>query len=243
MFFIHVSILLNKITLLNVPKPIPGDVLTSTRSFSSLIAVLSIALVLVCIPTRAQDESGLSQAEISLGLPQEIDSFTTVEVFDSDGDGLDEMFLGGAGFTDNVMTEGIRAYEFDPGTSRWAPFGSGLPGVGDGLYFGALGLGDINGDGEMDIAAPVPTRWYLSVDESDAGVYIYSGDGSGNFDFLHMISLTDPLGQRFHDSSNEVEIVDLDSDGSNDIVVTTYVGIRIFYGDGSGTNWEEQSPG
>lgn len=203
------------------------------------IAVLAFPLFFLSDTEGSQIEG---RTDISFGLPQDGFSFTTVESFDSDGNGKDEIYLGGAGFTDNALTEGILAYEYDIASGQWNEFGSGLPGDGSGNYYGALGLGDINGDGEMDIAAPLPTRWYLAMDETNSGVDIYTGDGQGSFDFLNRILLTDPLGARFHDSSNEVEIIDLDNDGHNDIAISTYVGIRVFFGDSSGTNWEESSP-
>jgi len=175
---------------------------------------------------------------ISKGLPQETDSFSTVEVFDSDGDGQDEMFLGGSGFRDgSIRTEGIRSYEYDADAEEWESFGSGLPGEGSGLYYGAIGLGDLNDDGEMDIAAPIPSRWY-EMDYSLNGIEIFTGDGNGGFDFLHKIVLDDTQ----FGSSNEAEIIDLDDDGYGDIVASTYTGVKVWFGDGSGDTWEESSP-
>ncbi len=197
------------------------------------------------LPAGAQDVEDLTRKDISFGLPQETESLTTVEVYDSDNNGRDEIYLGASYFTNNdedVLSEGIFAYEYNPSSTRWETFGSGLPGEGSGVAFAAIGLGDINEDGKIDIAAPVPTRWYLDLEPTVAGVYLYTGDGFGNYDYLNKISLTNPLGTNYHDSSNEAEIVDLDGDGHADIVVTTYIGIRVFYGDSTGTNWEEQNP-
>jgi hypothetical protein len=176
------------------------------------------------------------RTDISSGLPQSPSSFSSVEVFDSDSDGKDEIYMGGCGFLDmGTRTEGIHAYEFSPGANMWTPFGSGLPGKGSGEYYGALGLGDINGDGHMDIIGPKPSRWY---DIPVNGVDIYSGSGSGKFTLLHTI----PLESGDAGSSNEAEAADLDDDGFVDIVVSTYSGVNVFFGDGSGTNWVESSP-
>ncbi|MGA1820101.1 MAG: PKD domain-containing protein [Thermoplasmatota archaeon] len=222
----------------------------SAATILTILSLISTFVILASISGSAQSTEDLTRKDESIGLPQETASFTTVEVFDSDRNGRDEIYLGGSSFDNDqdpgednyVKTEGIHAYEYDPDASRWLPFGSGLPGEGSGLAFAAIGLGDVNGDGEMDVAGPVPTRWYLEIEQENSGVYIYSGNGIGTFSFLYKIDLTNPLGQDYHDSSNQVEIVDLDRDGHNDIVVTTYIGIRVFYGDSSGTNWEEQSP-
>ncbi|MGA1822433.1 MAG: PKD domain-containing protein [Thermoplasmatota archaeon] len=218
--------------------------MTGIRPFlSGIFSIFAIAIIIqaylfVSMPETAESVEIEGRTSISVGLPQETDSFTTVEVFDSDGDGLDEMFLGGSGFRDgNIRTEGIRAYEYDPGSGVWEPFGSGLPGEGSEMFYGAIGLGDINGDGNMDITAPIPSRWY-DVDFSLNGIEIYTGDGSGAFSYHHKIALDDSqLG-----SSNEAEIIDLDGDGNNDIVASTYTGVKVWFGDGSGTNWEESSP-
>jgi hypothetical protein len=199
----------------------------------SVLASIALVLIMVMPVSGAEDPT---RSDASAGLPQETDSFSTVEVYDSDSDGKDEIYLGGSGFRDgNIRTEGIRAYEFDPSGMSWEPFGSGLPAEGSGLYYGALGLGDVNGDGEMDIAAPIPNRWY---DIDQTGVDLYNGDGSGNFALLQRI----PLEDGNPGSSNEVEIADMDGDGKDDVIVSTYTGVNVFFGDGSGTNWEEQSP-
>jgi len=204
------------------------------RIRSGMASLAFVFVLIMVIPVSGAEDPTRSDA--SAGLPQETDSFSTVEVYDSDGDGRDEIYMGGSGFRDGtVLTEGIRAYEFDPSGMSWEPFGTGLPAEGSALYYGALGLGDVNGDGEMDIAAPIPNRWY---DIDQTGVDLYNGDGSGNFALLHRI----PLEDGNPGSSNEVEIADMDGDGYNDVIVSTYTGVNVFFGDGSGTNWEEQSP-
>jgi hypothetical protein len=174
------------------------------------------------MPTR--DITG--KTAISGGLLQS-GSFTTVEVWDHDKDGKDEMYLGGAGRS-NPKTQGILAYEFNNATKTWAAYGSGLPTTG---YYGALGLGDVNKDGYLDIAAPVPTMWY-SV--STNAVYVYTSNSAGAFSLSHTFS----PGK----STNEAEIGDIDADGNMDIAWTYYGGLTVQFGSGSATSWTESSP-
>ncbi len=197
----------------------------------ALVACLPISIVLLmvlsCIvPT---DGSITGKMNISDGLPTEA-SFTTVEVWDSDGDGLDEIYLGGAGRT-SPKTAGIRAYEYDPSQGEWSEFGSGLPDSSSGKYYGALGLGDLDGDGKMDIAAPLHTKWY---EGSTDGVEIYTNMGGGVFSLYHTIDVGS--------SAAEVEIADMDGDGTNDIVVSLNGGVKVYYGTGSISSWAEYSP-
>lgn len=202
----------------------------------SLISIVAVTFLFIQLTFVAEGADTLQRVEASFGLPQETESFSTVESFDSDGNGKDEMYLGCAGFVEgNVVSEGIRAYEYDPDSGQWEPFGSGLPGEGSGVNYGGLGLGDVNNDGEMDIVGPVPSRWY---EYQQNGLEIYTGDGNGNFQFFHRI----PLVEGWPGSSNEVEVYDMDGDGFNDLVAATYSGVKVFFGDGSGTRWAENSP-
>ena len=202
-----------------------------------LAVCLFLASFILLVPASSDAEVIVTGREgSSTGLPQSPYSFSSVEVFDSDNDGRDEIYMGGSGFLDmEERTEGIQAYELNAATGSWMPFGSGLPGKGSGEYYGALGLGDINGDGYMDIVGPKPSRWY---DIQTNGLDIFAGSSSGNFILLHNI----PLESGDAGSSNEAEVADLDGDSFADIVVSTYSGVNVFFGDGTGTNWEESSP-
>jgi len=154
-------------------------------------------------------------------------SFSTVEVADQDGDGKYELYLGGAG-RNSPRTPGIKAYEYDPSSSSWSAFGSGLPTTG---YYGGLGLGDVNGDGNVDIVAPVPTMWYAT---STNKVEIFTSNSQSAFSLAHTFSPGE--------STNEAEIADIDGDSYNDIAFTTYSRVRVYFGSGSATSWTESSP-
>ena len=73
------------------------------------------------------------RTEISDGLPNK-NSYTTVEVFDVDGNGQDELYLGGAG-RGSSKAAGIHAFEYDKGLGKWNKFGHGLPDKGSGKYY------------------------------------------------------------------------------------------------------------
>jgi VCBS repeat protein len=168
-------------------------------------------------------------SDISNGLPEEA-SFSALDVFDADNDGLDEIYVGGAGRTP-PKSAGIWAYEYNLKLAEWSEFGDGLPTKDSGKYYGALSFGDIDKDGNIDIIAPLLTRWY---DGNLNGIEIYSSDGNGNYIFGHTIKIDE--------SANEVVTKDLDQDGNLDIIVSTLSGIRTFFGNGSIKNWIEVSP-
>jgi ribosomal protein S27AE len=198
----------------------------------ALLATIILLLGAFLIPQIAEGAPSRAisgKQEINGGFPSSA-SFTTVEVHDHDGNGRDEIYLGGAGRS-GPKTQGIRAYEYDPSTKTWSAYGSGLPGASSGEYFGALGLGDVNKDGNMDIVAPIPSKWYTTSTEA---VYIYTSNSNGAFTRSHTFSPGE--------STNEAEVSDIDGDGSMDIAYSTYKGIEVHFGSGTATSWTESSP-
>ncbi|MBN1539935.1 MAG: VCBS repeat-containing protein, partial [Candidatus Thermoplasmatota archaeon] len=165
----------------------------------------------------------------STGLVQSA-SFSTVEKWDADGDGLWEIYLGGAGRT-NPRTRGIHAFEYVVSNSTWLPFGSGLPGSVSGEYYGGIGLGDVNKDGNLDIVAPIPTQWYAT---STNAVEIWTSNSNRAFTKAH----TFLPGK----STNQAIIEDLDGDSNQDIVYSYYGGLSVQFGSGSAASWIESSP-
>ncbi|MGA1866841.1 MAG: PKD domain-containing protein, partial [Thermoplasmatota archaeon] len=165
----------------------------------------------------------------STGLVQSA-SFSTVEKWDADGDSLWEIYRGGAG-RNNPRTRGIHAYEYVVSNSTWLPFGSGLPGSVSGDYYGGLGLGDVNKDGNLDIVAPIPSQWYATTTNA---VEIWTSNSNRAFTKSHTF-----LPGR---STNEAIVEDLDGDSNKDIAYSYYGGLAVQFGSGSATSWTESSP-
>jgi hypothetical protein len=207
------------------------------RSKITLFLAIIFMLMLIALPytfttaTGEGDHTRLitGRTEISNGLPGQA-SFTTVEVSDTDFDGQDEIYLGGSG-SGSPRTQGIRAYEYDTTVGEWNEYGYGLARKDSGKYYGALSLGDVNNDGNIDLVAPLLTKWYGG---NKKGIEIYSGDGMGGFS----LEFTIETGE----SSNEADVKDLDGDGNLDIAVSTEFALRVWFGSGALDDWIEKSP-
>jgi hypothetical protein len=201
--------------------------------------LLIVTLILISVPIFIQAD-GLSdevthtrqlkgRSKISTGLPDK-GSFSTVEVFDINGNGQDELYLGGAGRGSDT-TAGIHAFEYDNENGRWNKFGTGLPDKSSDKYYGALSFGDVNADGNVDLIAPLHTRWYSG---SKNGIEVYLSDGSGGFSLEHTIDTGESI--------TEADAADLDGDGYIDIAVSSNSAIRVWFGRGAVNNWTESSP-
>ncbi len=92
------------------------------------------------------------------GLPS--GTIRCVDAGDMNGDGRDEIVFG-------LASAGLRCCRYDPGTESWQDASSGLPVSG---AFTMAQLGDINGDGNLDVAGYA----------APAGS-IYLGDGLGHW--------------------------------------------------------------
>ncbi len=88
--------------------------------------------------------------------------------------------------------------------------------AGDFVHGHSLALGDIDGDGHMDIFAAEMAKWKESAsvpDNPDARALIFYGDGHGHFDTVELAH-----GMGFH----ETRLADLDGDGRLDILQKPY---------------------
>jgi hypothetical protein len=216
----------------NLRKPPKNIMIIKKILLSITLTILIASLPFITTSSSGQGEHTLQiegWTDISSGLPEEA-SFSAVDIYDADGDGLDEIYLGGAGRT-FPKSAGIWAYEYDTSLKVWKKFGEGLPSENSGKYYGALAFGDVDKDGNIDLIAPLLTRWY---DGDLNGIEIYSSDGDGGFSLSHTIDIGE--------SANEAVVSDLDQDGDQDIIISTLSGIRVYFGTGSHDDWSEASP-
>lgn len=103
---------------------------------------------------------------------------------------------------------------------------------------GGLDVGDIDGDGNLDLA----------VADHCNGIYIYFGDGQGNWTaatrgLFPAARLPGNEKEHMFRGAEDLALGDVNGDGRLDIVAgaADEGGIAIYLGDGSGTNWKMQN--
>ncbi len=148
--------------------------------------------------------------------PARTGGFSGIDLGDIDGDGRTDIVAGSPGVETSTPT-GIRVFRGD-GTGSFTDVSdsTGLPSTGS---WRGIALGDVNGDGDLDIAA---TSGY----GSSEGVHVFVGDGRGAFDDE---STGLPQNQ---DRDSNVALADFDNDGDLDLAVGGGPGADVFLGNG-----------
>ncbi len=105
---------------------------------------------------------------------------------------------------------------------------------------GGLSLGDVNGDGLMDLA----------VADHCQGVFVYLGDGTGKWEVVAKAVFPRQLVPRDSDrdlyiGAEDLTLADVNGDGYPDLIVGACDegGVGLYLGDGTGANWEWVSTG
>lgn len=105
---------------------------------------------------------------------------------------------------------------------------------------GGLSVGDVNGDGHVDLA----------IADHCQGVFVYLGDGHGNWEAVVRELFPRPLVTRDSDKylyvgAEDISMGDVNGDGFPDLIAGSSDdgGINLYLGDGTGRNWEWVSSG
>ena len=148
-----------------------------------------------------------------------------VEVNDLNKDGNLDIVLAGAG-SENESGLFISSYLGD-GTGKFTAQQS-IP-LGEGSTRGEISLGDFNEDGNIDIAFPLTSDLTLGKKVFSKSVFIYLGDGLGNF--------TKGTTLTAEESPGSTWAADFNKDGHIDLACSnrTKGSLTIFIGNGDGT--------
>ncbi len=201
-----------------------------------LIAVMFVIVGLVVFmpqPVEAASTRGQLQTftDRSSGLIPNGD-YNLVRFHDFDGDGNLDFAVGGEDYGGNADHEGLYAFRGD-GAGGWTNASTGLPITN---AWGGIGMGDCDGDGNVEMYAG--DEGWGTDSNSGMGAWEYSG---GTWS-----SITSPVTSG---TVNDVLVKDfMLDDGNLDLVVTSSrdntFGIKAFYGDGqTSLTWTERSSG
>ena len=150
-----------------------------------------------------------------INLPPGVGSVLTIADVTNDGN-LDLLLAGSNMLTANIAVlvgNGDGTFQAPLLTTFQSPNSTGFPG------FGSMAVGDINGDGKVDL---------VLLDSSNAVIYTLLGNNTGNFAFSSTI-------QSF--TRGTVSLVDLNGDGKLDLLTTDPIGATflVYLGKGDGT--------
>jgi len=210
-------------------RAVPRPASRATVPIAAVVVVAVLAGVLLMgddgrVPDPDDSKAGPlgNFTDASSGLPASGDSYY-VALADLDGDGRDDLVSSAGQYGGGVDTTGVHAYLSRPG-GGWSEASSGLP--EDGTY-GGLGIGDLTGDGLLDVVA------------STEG---WSGDGDRGIGVFSAVRDA-PRGLIWHLEAGPVSrgdyhqcvLADIDGDGRLDILAAGKDdGVRLWLGGRSG---------
>ncbi len=173
----------------------------------SLELLLSSVVIAACSTTSVQSENTTFKPidlDFDVVWDDAVHPFTGATAIDVNGDGRDEVFIGGG------LNQADRLYAWQNGTLVNIEPGSNLSSM-DATH-GAMSL-DMDTDGDVDLILA-----------RAGGVYLYLNDGSGTFE-ERVIEVTNqpPESEPF-----QVAVTDYDRDGDVDLYVSYFVAFPSF---------------
>jgi hypothetical protein len=209
------------------------------RSLSTILFAIVLSLFMTSckgvqpLPVAATPQEPAPKFHLSAqGLAQTGMWKSTPLLFDINKDGhLDLLAISRLG-------DGAHVWLGD-GTGNWTDASSGLR-MKDGSCGGGMAIGDINLDGQLDLA----------VADHCSGVYVYLAAGPGRWqqvaEAMHPAKIKkavekDEDTKQFFIGSEDLALGDINGDGKPDIVTTAsdMGGFATYLGDGTGKKWKE----
>jgi hypothetical protein len=186
---------------------------------------------------------GWTDVSASLTIPRTITCGGGVAAGDINGDGHVDLAVadhceGVAVFTgDGKGAWQLATKSLNPETSKRPEF----EGEGENPFVGAedLAMGDVNGDGKLDLVVGASDR---------GGFTVYFGDGSATTWTEHKetgLPTAEKPGEGLYDEGGwvrDLHLHDMNGDGHLDVVASYHAGLRVWHGDGKGM-WTAASQG
>jgi len=208
------------------------------RVAAAFLVWMLLCLVLGCAAGRfggpaANEQQGAFRFVLAPeGLPEDGAWKSTPLFADFNGDGFLDLAA------TSRLGDGAHVWLGD-GSGRWRDSSEGLK--MEKSCGGGVAAGDVNNDGNLDLA----------VADHCSGAYVYLGDGEGHWQaaarelYLSLPDNDPSVVVGFFKGAEDLDLGDVNEDGFLDLVVAAsdLGGFTVFFGDGTGTSWQEAEPG